>query len=52
VLSLSAQSIVITPAPEGFINSTIPSLSAAREFKPLIIKDVFAVPDCKVDIAS
>ena len=52
VLSLSAPSIVITPAPDGFVNSTIPLLSAAIEFKPLITRDVFAITDCEVDIAS
>ena len=52
VLSLSAPSIVITPAPDGFVNSTIPLLSAATEFKPLITRDVFAITDCEVEIAS
>ena len=44
VLSLSAPSSEITPAPDGFVSSIIPLESAAREFKPLIIMDVAAVP--------
>ena len=45
VLSLSAPSLVITPAPVGFTSSIIPLESAATEFNPLIIKAVEAVPD-------
>ena len=44
VLSLSAPSREITPAPDGFTSSIIPLLSAAVEFKPLIVRGVAVVP--------
>ena len=50
VLSLSAPSRVITPAPVGFMSSTIPLLSAAVEFNPFIVRAVAAVPDWAVAI--
>ena len=50
VLSLSAPSRVMTPAPVGFMSSTIPLLSAAVEFNPFIVRAVAAVPDWAVAI--
>ena len=44
VLSLSAPSREITPAPVGSTLSIIPLLSVAVEFNPLIIRGVAAVP--------
>ena len=44
MLSLSAPVSGITPATLGLVFVTSPSLSAAVEFNPLIIRGVAAVP--------